>query len=201
MTTWSLDREGFVTHYMVSGPVVTPFHSDVRDKNQLRYEAYLRSNVAEHTPVAEAERVRAQENSRLALPWSFQGGSDGAFVNLSDFYATMQRVAFDAATVLIAPKDMTVQAVLWGYTAVDVYCNGKIIGGLTQPVYKPIGRAELTLPLLEGANTIYLACETLGVRDTRSVVGLQVTSHPDEVRVTLPDEGLAEAGGAGLVET
>ena len=137
MYTWPLDRQGFVTHYMVSGPLVTPFSSDVRDKNQLRYEAYLRSVVAEHTPVADATRVSAGENSRLGLPWRFQGGSDGAFVNLSDFYATMQRVAFDAATVLIAPKDMTVQAVLWGYTAVDVYCNGENIGGLTQPIDIP----------------------------------------------------------------
>ena len=198
MIAWPLDREGFVTHYMVSGPLVTPFRSDMRDKNQLRYEAYLRSIVAEHTPVAETEQVSAGENSHLGMPWRFQGGSDGAFVNLSDFYATMQRVAFDAATMLIAPKDMTVQAVLWGYTAVDVYCNGEIIGGLTQPVYKPIGRAELALPLRAGTNTIYLACETLGVRDTRSVVGLQIVSHPEEVQVTLPDAALAEAVGPAL---
>ena len=88
MAAWHLDREGFILHYMVSGPQVRPFTCAERDTNQLRYEAYLRSIVAEHPVLSCTETVSASENSRLGLPWHFQGGRDGTFVNLSDFTRT-----------------------------------------------------------------------------------------------------------------
>ena len=65
MQSWSLDRQGFVNHYMISGPAVVPFFSQERDSNQLRYEAYLRSIVAEHPALTGTEYVSASENSRL----------------------------------------------------------------------------------------------------------------------------------------
>ena len=198
MNTWCLDREGFINHFMVSGPLVRPFSRPERDKNQLRYEAWLRSVVAEHPTVQGAETVSAKEKSRLGLPWRFQGGRDTAFVNLSDFYATMQRVDFDMATALIAPCPMEVSAILWSYAAVDVYCGGVRIGGIASPVYKPIARQEILLPLREGRNVIYLSCEALGVRDTRSVAGLQIVSHQSELLVTLPDEEMAAAMAPAL---
>lgn len=196
MCDWQLDRQGFVTHYMVSGPKVTEYHSDVRDKNQLRYEAYLRSVIARHEPVEDTQNIRSGEMSRLGMPWRFVGGADAAFVNLSDFYSLMRRVQFDASTVIIAPCDMDAQAVLWSYAAVDLYCNGARVGGIDAPVYKPIHRAEVTLKLKQGRNVIYMACETLGVRDTRSVVGLQL--RDSRLRVSLPDEGCAETVAPAL---
>lgn len=192
MTTWPLDRDGFLCHYLVSGPHVAPFVSETRDTNQLRHEAYLRSVIAKHAPVPPEAQTSFRSNSRLGLPWRFQGGRDGAFVNLSDFYATMQRVAFDAAAVLTVPEKMQARAVLWSYAAVDVYCNGQMVGRLDQPVYKPISRTELTLPLQAGRNLLYFACETLGVRDTRSVMGLQLMSHQTEIRAALPEEEMTE---------
>ena len=198
MHTWPLDRQGFVNHYLVSGPRVMPFTCEEKDANQLRFEARLRSIIARHEPVENAGQIDARQNSRLGLPWRFQGGRDGAFVNLSDFYATMQRVDFDAACTLHAPRDMVVRAVLWSYAAVDVYCNGVLVGGLQQPVYKPIGFAEITLPLRASRNVIYLACETLGVRDTRSVAGLQLKEKQNEIRVSLPDDAWTEDAADAL---
>ncbi len=198
MSDWRLDRQGFVTHYMVSGPQVTEYTSDVRDKNQLRYEAYLRSVIAQHEPVADAMHIVSGENSRLGMPWRFQGGADTAFVNLSDFYSLMRRVKFDVATVIVAPADMDAKTVLWSYAAVDLYCNGVQVGGIDAPVYKPIHRAEIILPLKQGRNVIYFACETLGVRDTRSVVGLQLPGMNDKLQVSLPDEDCARAVAPAL---
>ena len=196
--TWPLDREGFIQHYMVSGPQTEPFQCDERDTNQLRFEGRLREIVARHEPVRDALNIRHGTDSRLGLPWRFQGGKDTSFVNLSGFYATMQRERFDAATALIAERECTVEAVLWSYTAVDLYLNGSCEGGLAQPVYKPIQRAQISLPLQAGRNILYLACETLGVRDTRSVVGLQILNAPETLRVSLPDPGLAEQAAEAL---
>ena len=191
MNCWPMDSQGFVCHYMVSGPKVVPFSSPVRDANLLRFESGLREKIAQHVPVENSEQVCGGEPGRLGLPWRFQGGQDGAFVNLSSFYSTMQQVTFDAATALVSPMERDVRAVLWSYAAVDVYCNGQKIGGISHPVYKPIQKLELRLPLRAGKNMIYLACETLGVRDTRSVVALQLPDA-EGIWVTLPDECLAD---------
>ena len=51
MSGWKLGLDGFVTHFMVSGPQEEPYFNEAKDKNQLRYEAYLRSVIAEHKPV------------------------------------------------------------------------------------------------------------------------------------------------------
>ena len=193
--TWQTDRNGFITAWMVQGPLVTPYENSVRDPNQLRYEAYLRSMIAAHEEVRVPENLRAGENGRLGKPWQVMCGADCAFVNLSDFYSTMQRVQFDAATVLIAPLDCTVKAVLWSYAAVDVYLRGKKIGGIDAPVYKPIRSCELLLDLKAGENLLYLACETLGVRDTRSVAGLQISSPPTGLAAALPDRSAGEEAG------
>ncbi|MBQ9251923.1 MAG: hypothetical protein IJ188_04725 [Clostridia bacterium] len=190
MNTWPLDRQGFACHYLVSGPRVEPYESEFRDANLLRFEGALRKHIATHAPVPEAGKIKPRESSRLGLPWRFQGGADTAFVNLSSFYSTMQRVRFDAVATLFSPADQTVSALIWSYAAVDVYCNGLPLAQLAQPVYKPIQRLEVSLPLRSGENQIYLACETLGVRDTRSVVGLQILNAPD-IAVTLPDPALA----------
>ncbi len=198
MRTWPLDRQGFVNHYLVSGPRITPFVCGEKDQNQLRFEARLRSMIARHEPVINAGTVSARENSRLGWSWRFFGGRDGALLNLSDFYSEMQRVEFDAVCVLRAPEAMAARAVLWSYAAVDVYCNGVLIGGLKQPVYKPISRTEITLPLREGENVVYLACEALGVRDTRSVAGLQLMDGQDAVAVSLPDAGWTEEAAEAL---
>lgn len=198
MCNWRLDSQDFVTHYMVSGPQVTEYTSDVRDKNQLRYEAYLRSVIAEHVPVEDTQHIVSGENSRLGMPWGFRGGKDSAFVNLSDFYSLMRRVKFDVATAIVAPADMRVEAVLWSYAAVDLYCNGELAGSIASPVYKPIHRAVITLPLKAGRNVIYMACETLGVRDTRSVAGLQFPGLAEQLTVTLPDAECAAAVAPAL---
>ena len=196
--TWPLDREGFVQHFLVSGPRVTPFTAKEQDANLLRSEAALRGKIARHVPVEGTDRVDSREKSRLGLPWRFQGGRDCTLLNLSDFYSTMQRVEFDAATALWAPEERQVTAVLWSYAAVDLYCNGVLKGALARPVYKPIQRKELTLPLRKGLNILYLACETLGVRDTRSVVGLQILSGAEGLGVSLPEEGVTLEAAAAL---
>ena len=190
-TLWTLDREGFIQHYLVAGPKVTPFFSEEKDPNQLRYEAALRASVAEHLPVSDTENVIAGEKSRLGMAWRFQGGKDCSLINLSGFYPTMQRVAFDAATVLVSPDERRVRVRLWSYAAVDVYCNGKHVGRLDRPRYKPIEKEDMFLDLRPGKNVLYLACETLGVRDTRSVAGLQVLDGREGLAVSIPDEQAA----------
>ena len=194
MICWDLDREGFVCHYLVSGPLLSEISGEAPEaRDQLDREIRLRSTIADHELAAFSEELDTKQPGALGLPWRFVGGRDCAFVNLSDFYAQMHRVRFDVATSLVAPEAMEVAAVLWSYAAADAWLNGVYVGGVGSAVYKPIGRAELTLKLRKGVNTLCFRCAALGVRDTRSVMGLQLPGMQGRLRVTLPDGECARA--------
>ena len=130
MSGWKLGLDGFVTHFMVSGPQEEPYFNETKDKNQLRYEAYLRSVIAEHKPVSETGEILVGAKSRLGEEWKYYYDSGSCFVNISTFYSVMRRIHFDIATVLETSSDIDVAAVLWSYAAVDVYCNGRLEGTL-----------------------------------------------------------------------
>ncbi|MBR1684684.1 MAG: hypothetical protein IJ708_06060 [Clostridia bacterium] len=180
------DREGFVTSWMIQGPEVTPYTGEGTEKNDLRMEGVLRERLSRHLPLTDMP-VDAGSPGRLGLPWR---AARGAFVNVSDFYATMQTVRFDCAACLISSVDREVTATLWSYAAVDCYLNGEKVGEIKNAVYKPMSHAGVTLPLRKGRNLLYLACETLGVRDTRSVAGVQLRGG-EGITTDLPDR---EAG-------
>ncbi len=72
------------------------------------------------------------------------------------FYSVPARVELSAATVLRVREDMEVRAVLWTYMTADIFCNAMHIGRMDPPVYKPINRLELTLPLRKGTTPCIL---------------------------------------------
>ena len=82
-----LGLDGFVTHFMVSGPQEEPYFNEAKDKNQLRYEAYLRSVIAEHKPVGETGEILVGAKSRLNEEWKYYYDSGSCFVNISTFYS------------------------------------------------------------------------------------------------------------------
>ena len=196
MTEWSLNEQGFITSWVISGPLALPYSSTLRDPNPLHYEPALRRQIARHTPI-DCAALDVHAPSSLGLPWRLLCGEDCALINLSDFYATMQDVRFQAATVIRSDADRTAQAILWSYTAVDLYLNGQKVTQIDFPVYKPISRISFSLNLRRGDNLLLLACETLGVRDTRSVAGVQFTDKSG-LTVTLPDPDLADQAGRAL---
>lgn len=190
---FSLNEYGYVTNYLVSGCLETPFACDIEDKNQLASEKKMRSIVAERQTVMPKIKVEAGEKSPTGGVWSYNYSYGNWFVDRSTFYPLLTKVEFCSATVLIAPRQMDVEAWLWSFAAVDIWVNDTYVGGIDTPVYKPINRKVLTLPLKEGENLIYIRLQNLGVRDTRSLFGLQIPGEEKkELSVTLPEVDAAE---------
>lgn len=188
-----VNRCGFITNYLVSGPRAMDFINDESDSNQLRYEQYLRTIVAKPCREVPERTVRLGAVSTLGLPWEYYYSYENWFVDKSNFYSTLQKVELDAVTELDAGEDMEIAAVFWTYAALTVWCNGECICVIDTPVYKPIQKYETVLKLRKGTNQIYIRLQTLGVRDTRTLFGIQILpdsrreSDMDQVRVTLPD--------------
>lgn len=188
MNAVALMESGFVGQYLVAGPKEEPFINHDTDENQLRYEAYLRKILPKHQEQRPEGMVRLGEESSLGMPWNYYYNYGNWFVDLSTFYSTLTRVEVDACTQLVAAEDMEVSAIIWSYAALDLWCNEEHVGRISTPVYKPIRQAKVTLPLKKGSNLIYIRLQTLGVRDTRTLFGIQVTEHEEKIRVSLPDE-------------
>lgn len=202
MNRWEPDRQGFIPRFMVSGPAEEELEDTVKDDNPLQHEAELRKRIARHTPVPaeemRPERLKVGQSSRLGQAWQVYYSYGACFVDLSTFYSLMRRVRFDAASVLVSDRERDVSAVLWSYAAIDLYCNGEKCAQIDRPVYKPMESAAFTLHLKPGRNLLYIAGENLGVRDTRSVFGIQLKGDFSGIAVDLPDEDAAAQLAAAI---
>ncbi|HKL58537.1 MAG TPA: hypothetical protein VJ863_01455 [Sphaerochaeta sp.] len=188
----TLNDMGYVTNYLVSGPVVTPFYDDHSESNQLQYEKYLRSIIADKGLPTPKENVILGKKSRIGEPWQYYFSYGNWFVDYSTFYFTLQKIRIEAVTELVASRDCTVKVRLWSYAAIDMWCNNEHVAQLGKPCYKPIQYIDVTLPLHKGKNQLYLSLQNLGVRDTRTLFGLQVKDHRELLSVSLPENTLLE---------
>ena len=184
-----LNSEGFIQQYLIAGLSEEAFIDHTKDTNQLRYEKYLRSIITRKQDQEPGNGVvELGKTSTLGLPWRYYYNYENWFVDLSTFYSTLTRVEMDACTLLKVEEEMEVRACIWSYASVDLWCNGEHMGGMEPPVYKPIRKQEILLKLKRGENRIYVRLQTLGVRDTRTLFGIQIMERRDEILVVLPDK-------------
>lgn len=187
MKRWKLGTDGYVMQYMTAGPVTCEYASGTRASEQLALEAKLRAEIV--TPKAEKvnPRIKVGDREDCGAPWTVYAAYGNCFIDVSSFYSTLQKIRLAAATVLHVPEDVQAAVRIWTYMAAGVYLNGTLVGEVERPVYKPIQYLDVALPLKAGDNLLYFDCENLGVRDTRSLLAVQVTEGGDKIEVALPD--------------
>ncbi|MBE6005134.1 MAG: hypothetical protein E7232_13855 [Lachnospiraceae bacterium] len=217
MKTWKLGFDGYVMQYMISGPAVTPYESDLRLRDQLETEAALRKEISSEKPdelkdylcknggdapekISEGNEgsgeIKAGFISVTGQPWKVYAPHNNCFIDVSRFYSTLQKIRFDVATDLLAEEDMDVKARVWSYMSVAVYVRGVKEGEIKYPVYKPMECVDVILPLKKGSNRIYFICENLGARDTRNILGMQILDSEEikeKIRVSLPDRNIQDS--------
>lgn len=183
----AVTESGFITNYLISGPRLMDFTDDKIDKDQLRYEKYLRSIVAEECSVIPEEEIKLGETSHIGEPWRYYYSSGNWFVDVSDFYSLLKKVDLLAAVNIYAEEAMEMPAYLWTYAAVDIFLNKEHICSVKNPVYKPILQKKMTLKLKKGSNLLYIKMQNLGVRDTRNIFGIQLLGQIEKVTIEMPD--------------
>lgn len=177
----------FIPYYLISGPVTEDFPVEHKDPDQIRYEQYLRSIVADRQKACPEGDIQIGVDSELGMPWEYYSPANG-FINIPHTSAVPQKIEMLAATVLEAEEALEVPIILWTFTAVDLWVNGRKETVVNEPVYKPIRKHEAVLSLQQGANRIVLRLQNLGVRDTRNIAGIELLAHQDKLRCVLPDE-------------
>lgn len=192
---FSLNKHGFVTKWLVAGPVSGRYEPPDLPKtwsDQLEYERTLRRHFRTEPPQSPPQRIKIGQTAPNGAPWRYFHSAGNWFVDVCDFYNLPVSVELEAAAVLVSETEQTCPAVLWTYASVDLWVNGTHVLNARNPVYKPIQKYDAGLPLRKGENTVYVRMRNLGIRDTRSLFGLQL---PDTgVSVSLTDaEGSAPA--------
>jgi hypothetical protein len=187
-----LDREGFITNWLVSGPRVESFVIDNPFDDQLKFEKYMRSVLRDNAAPLLSQTPLPGEQSGLGLPWCYSGGS--RYVDRSFFYHNPAKVEVYGYTELSAPEDCPVPATLFTYGALDLLLNGEPVCRVEYPVYKPITRKTFILNLKKGKNSLFVGLQNLGVRDTRNIFALCLPGAQGTLEITLPG-----TGGEGLL--
>lgn len=184
---WKLGKDGFVMEYMVAGPALEEFQTELRDEDQLRLEGRLRKEISEEREKQWETEIRLGEKAPNGCPWQVYAPYGNGMIDVSDFYSTLQKIRILAAAEIIAPEEMKVPARVWTYMSVGIYVNGELAGKVAYPDYKPIQYCDLTLSLKKGRNQILFICDNLGARDTRNILGLQILERQEELRTGLAD--------------
>lgn len=186
----SVNQQGFVTNWLISGPACARYKppADLSQtwEDQLGYEKALRGVFYSGTNEMPPQTILLGKVSPNGENWRYYYYNRNWFVDVSNFYDLPTTIRVDAATILHCESARTVSAALWTYAAVDLWVNGKQILHAQAPVYKPIRKYEIELPLQQGQNTIYVIMHNLGVRDTRNLFGLQL-KQSSAIAVDLPD--------------
>lgn len=111
MDRWELGYEGFVCQYMVSGPKVSDYESDIIDEDQFKLEERLRGQIAKDLQVkdnAETElecgKILVGEKSDIGCEWEISATLENGFIDKSAFYSTLKKIEIEVSTVLIATE-------------------------------------------------------------------------------------------------
>lgn len=192
------NRMGFIEHFLVSGVAEDDFVDNHIDDNQLHYEAFLRSIVPERNLDAPHGFPKIGEISRIGLPWRYHFTHGDSFVDYSTFYFTLKKIRLEAAVGLVSPVRQKITIRVWSYASIDLWCNGERKIVLETPCYKPIMHKDAELELDEGFNSIYVSLQNLGVRDTRTLFGIQIRKTENPVEISIPDAEDSIKGAAFL---
>lgn len=189
----TINYEGFITHWLVSGLKTEVFEAEQVEKHQVKFEHYMRK-VGIRSPLKECPtNISLGEDGIDGCPWSYYYFPNNWFVDLSSGYTNPTYVEGYAYTQIHVVKHMLIRANIWSYAAVEVWLNGSMIYSLEQGYYKPVQKAEVLLVLEPGQNTLFLRMQNVGVRDTRNIVGVQLLENLSDITVSLPSSDSLEA--------
>lgn len=189
MKNCNVKNQGFLTRWLVSGLKSSSYESCRTEKDQIRYEQHLRTEGIDGKLERPPENIRLGEKGCGDCLWEYYYRRNHWFVDLSNTCPGPTKLEAYGATVLEAEEELNLEAVLWTYPAAEVWVNDYLACHVKKAVYKPMTRRPVTLRLKKGKNLIFVRIQTVGVRDSRNMFGIQIKEGLDErVKQAFPDE-------------
>lgn len=171
-------NDGFMQHYLISGPKVESFQRDIDENNQLFYESRLRNQVDDASPIQPPNMEELEEESSIGMPWNYHYSSQNPFVDLGSFYSKTVKTTILALTKLGATKKGDYTGVFWTYGAFRLWIDNRLILENNEPAYYHMMRHSFTVSLDAEEHEVFIELVNLGVRDTRNLFALQWMDSP-----------------------
>ncbi len=175
----------FIMEYLVSGPYETDAKQSPKNINQLDYEINMRKSIPDNPMKKPDNDIVLNGQSALGLPWCYHYDYGNWFVDYSRGYEVLKEVEMQAVTGIVSNVEQTIDITIWSYCAIGLWCNNAFVGGIEKAVYKPMSKQEVSLDLKAGYNEILIKLQTLGVRDTRIVFGLELAKDCEGIHIEL----------------
>ncbi|MBQ6036778.1 MAG: hypothetical protein IJL43_05640, partial [Lachnospiraceae bacterium] len=189
MKTWRLGYEGFIMQYMVAGPRLDRFFVRTTAETQLEMEAEIKRRfVPAKRDRTDDQQIRLGETCSFGSVWKPYVPVSNSFVDFPAPAEGIRKVSIQAASCVIAPREMTAHIRVWTYMASRIYLNGEEILFFDHSVYKPMMHQDAEIVLPQGDNVFFIDSRTISARDTRVIVGIQFLDHREELEVKLPDD-------------
>jgi len=181
--TVPLHSQGYVRHWLVTGPVETPYNGPPGDENVLRREAPDQRIV--EPPFEAAIGCMGP----LGKEWRFRYPGGNFFVEYSAFFFQLTLSDSYAFTWIEADEEREQEAYFWAAGMADLWVNGNHITRLDATRYMWPHFQEVKLALKRGLNKVCIRLQCFGVRDTRILFGLQM-KNPEGLHVHIPGAAL-----------
>lgn len=181
------NEAGFICHWLISGCKETPCSTDYSNPDQLEFEVRVREQIADDFLTSVPQNIRLGAEGLSGNPWQYYPAFHNWFVDRSKFYFLLTKVELYASAVLCVSTARKIQARLWTYAAAELWVNGQKAAAVTKAVYKPMSFMDVALDLRPGENDIFVRLQNLGVRDTRTIFGLQLKGGLSGVTVKTHD--------------
>ncbi len=110
-------------------------------------------------------------------PWRFHYPGQNYFVEHTAFFHRLTRLDSYATTGIISDRDAVLPAQIWVSGTMDLWFNGVYVTRFATSRYMYPGVREIVLPVRRGINTATVRLQCLGMRDTRMLFGLQLSSQ------------------------
>ena len=179
------DADGYVRHWLVSGPERTPY------KGPAKPERELLRNVLDLSVPAPPGEISLGAPGPAGRKWTYLPPGHNVFVEMSRFYETLHVLDAWAATDLVSPDARTVRCRLGTRGSADLWANGEHVARLAPATRHGNPHTDVDVSLRKGPNRLVIRFQSLGVRDTVYYFGLRVTAGAEGLSVVLP--GAAEA--------
>lgn len=176
---FAIHRLGYVRHWLVAGPHVTPYAGPPAAENDLRRQAL------DHRIVSPPAAAALNAPGPFGQTWRLDYPGGNYFVEHSTFHHQLVLIDSYAITQIHAAQDCLIDARLWAAGTVDLWVNATHLTRLEVARYMYPDCQPVKLALHRGVNTIDVRLQCLGVRDTRTLFGLQLHNTAG-LSVTLP---------------
>ncbi len=182
------DDEGYVRHWVHTGPYLSPYTGSEEN------EETLRSDILSDVPSAPPAMASLGGPAPEGKTWRFHHPGRNTYLDQGSFHHRLGKLSLYASTLLVSNKSQEVPARLWTANTIDLWQDSEHRTRYSRTGRKKVSSAPtVVLALKSGQNRLMIQLQELAVRDTPFLFALQLLDFAAGLKVAIPGNSAATA--------